>query len=396
MATLAVTNDFSAGAAIVASEMNTNFTDIETFVNTTPGVLQLTGGTVTGAVTLSNTLTVGADDTGYDVKFFGATAGTYLLWDEDADALILNAADLTVGGGDISLGTTTAGETLNIAGVTTASGGGSNLVVKGGDATGTNQNGGYLAIKSAMGTGSGVSGDILLQTGPAGASGTSQNTATTVLTLTSDARALFSGLLYIGTTDNPNTDGYLNVKSPDATNPCLNLSQSTSTTSADLFTAYSDVGGAETKIAGIEADGTFESATNSYGGTSDERLKTTETCRDYFDDLMELEVVNFQFTKRFVPTMVPTLDNEGNPVLDDDGEAVMEEHPTEGEFVDRDPADYSPKHLGLVAQQVEQHISGLVKDNAYGVKSLKTSVLIPMLVQTVQTLNTRIAALEAA
>jgi len=40
MATLAVTNDFSAGTTIVASEMNTNFTDIETFVNTTPGVVQ--------------------------------------------------------------------------------------------------------------------------------------------------------------------------------------------------------------------------------------------------------------------------------------------------------------------------------------------------------------------
>ena len=77
MATLAVTNDFSAGAAIVASEMNTNFSDIETFINSTPGVLQLTGGTVTGAVTLSNTLTVGANDTGYDVKLFGATSGVY-------------------------------------------------------------------------------------------------------------------------------------------------------------------------------------------------------------------------------------------------------------------------------------------------------------------------------
>ena len=93
--------------------------------------------------------------------------------------------DLRVDGGDLSIGTTTANETLNIAGVTTASGKGSNLVVKGGDATGTNLNGGYLAIKPGMGTGSGVSGDILLQTGPAGASGASQNTATTVLTCTS-------------------------------------------------------------------------------------------------------------------------------------------------------------------------------------------------------------------
>lgn len=40
MATLAVTNDFSAGTTIVASEMNTNFGDIETFVNSSPGVVQ--------------------------------------------------------------------------------------------------------------------------------------------------------------------------------------------------------------------------------------------------------------------------------------------------------------------------------------------------------------------
>ena len=35
------------------------------------------------------TLTVGVDDTGHDVKFFGATAGQYLLWDESADELVL-------------------------------------------------------------------------------------------------------------------------------------------------------------------------------------------------------------------------------------------------------------------------------------------------------------------
>jgi len=40
MATLTVTNDFSAGTTIVAADMNTNFSDIETFVNATPGVIQ--------------------------------------------------------------------------------------------------------------------------------------------------------------------------------------------------------------------------------------------------------------------------------------------------------------------------------------------------------------------
>ena len=42
---------------------------------------------VTGPSTLSNTLTVGVDDTGHDVKFFGATSGKYVFWDESEDAL---------------------------------------------------------------------------------------------------------------------------------------------------------------------------------------------------------------------------------------------------------------------------------------------------------------------
>ena len=40
MATLAVTNSFSAGTTIVAADMNTNFDDVEAFGNTTPGVVQ--------------------------------------------------------------------------------------------------------------------------------------------------------------------------------------------------------------------------------------------------------------------------------------------------------------------------------------------------------------------
>ena len=40
MATLAVTNSFSAGTTIVAADMNENFDDIEAFVNSTPGVVQ--------------------------------------------------------------------------------------------------------------------------------------------------------------------------------------------------------------------------------------------------------------------------------------------------------------------------------------------------------------------
>lgn len=42
-------------------------------------------------------IAVGVDDTGHDVKFFGATAGSYLLWDESADKLIVNAGTADLG-----------------------------------------------------------------------------------------------------------------------------------------------------------------------------------------------------------------------------------------------------------------------------------------------------------
>ena len=52
--------------------------------------LDVTGSfDVTGNSTMVGTLTVGVDDTGHDVKFFGATSGSYLLWDESADSLLL-------------------------------------------------------------------------------------------------------------------------------------------------------------------------------------------------------------------------------------------------------------------------------------------------------------------
>ena len=90
MATLAVTNDFSAGTTIVASEMNTNFGDIETFVNTTPGVVQkdivdakgdLIVATASDAVARlavgTNTYVLVADSSeATGLKWAAATAGT--------------------------------------------------------------------------------------------------------------------------------------------------------------------------------------------------------------------------------------------------------------------------------------------------------------------------------
>ena len=39
----------------------------------------------------------GEDDDGLDVKFYGATASSYMLWDESADKLIINAGTADLG-----------------------------------------------------------------------------------------------------------------------------------------------------------------------------------------------------------------------------------------------------------------------------------------------------------
>ena len=54
------------------------------------GAVQVDGNlTANNPVSVQSTLTVGEDDTGYDVKLFGATSGQYLLWDQDRDELVL-------------------------------------------------------------------------------------------------------------------------------------------------------------------------------------------------------------------------------------------------------------------------------------------------------------------
>ncbi len=62
------------GDADVDGTMNFDVTDID------------------GAWQLDATLTVGEDDTGYDVKFFGASAGALMMWDQSEDALLVRGA----------------------------------------------------------------------------------------------------------------------------------------------------------------------------------------------------------------------------------------------------------------------------------------------------------------
>jgi len=69
------------------------------------GTTNLDAVDIDGAVQIDGTVTVGVDDTGLDVKFFGATAGSFLLWDESDDALELtDSSPIKIGdGGDMTI-----------------------------------------------------------------------------------------------------------------------------------------------------------------------------------------------------------------------------------------------------------------------------------------------------
>ena len=59
------------------------------------------------ALQVTGTLTVGADDTGHDVIFYGATASANMTWDESVDDLILNGvARIVIPDGQLVLGST--------------------------------------------------------------------------------------------------------------------------------------------------------------------------------------------------------------------------------------------------------------------------------------------------
>ena len=68
--------DNSADAFVIANQTAPNGTDIIRIANGSTTTLFPSGG-----------ITVGVDDTGYDVTFYGAATGKYWLWDESASAM---------------------------------------------------------------------------------------------------------------------------------------------------------------------------------------------------------------------------------------------------------------------------------------------------------------------
>ena len=90
----------TATAAAVTALNNATQSELVTVGSTTTELDAEANLTFTGsALTCIGTVTVGVDNTGHDVKYFGATSGSYWLWDEDADGVV-QIGTLTVGVND--------------------------------------------------------------------------------------------------------------------------------------------------------------------------------------------------------------------------------------------------------------------------------------------------------
>jgi len=76
------------------------------------GTANLDAVDIDGAVQIDATLSVGVNDTGYDVKFFGDAASAYMLWDASQDDLILGGA------ARLGIGTTTPSTPIHIVSTT--------------------------------------------------------------------------------------------------------------------------------------------------------------------------------------------------------------------------------------------------------------------------------------
>lgn len=110
----------------------------------------------------------------------------------------------------------------------------------------------------------------------------------------------------------------------------------------------------------VLGSGTVQSYTGSYGSISDgTKKRDVKDARDYLEDINKVRVVKYNFK-------------------DED---------------DIDPED--PKYLGVVAQELEEILPGLVEtDPEKDLKTVKMSIFIPMLIKCVQSLTAKIEALE--
>ena len=317
---------------------------------------------VTGNTSITGTLTVGVDDTGHDVKFFGATSGKYMEWDESEDSLYVSGKLhlANFGSANHPDATLMCGSNTD---VTPDLHGNGHFVVDG------NGYAGFISLDGdAMWLGHNSSSRALYFA----------TNETMRVNITGASGYLYHGTL--GGDDFPSTDGYFSVNSGDRI--ALAVYRTTTVSTRDLIVGRSNHSATGTMHFRVECDGDVDNKNNSYGSISDERLKENITdARDYYEDLRKLEVKNFNFCKAV--RIEYDHDEDGEPIQSSKKVSLVDT-----------TAESRNKLLGLIAQPTEQIMAGLVKTDDEGYKHIKYSVLVPMLLQMCQKMADKIEKLE--
>jgi hypothetical protein len=132
--------------------------------------------------------------------------------------------------------------------------------------------------------------------------------------------------------------------------------RNSSTAAEGIVGYYSNWGATQREVTRFQVDGNILNYNNSYGALSDASIKENiEDATPKLDALKQVRVVNF------------------NRIGDPDN-----------------------KQIGMVAQELEAIWPKLISEDQDGLKSIKYSVLVPILVKAVQELAAKVETLEAA
>jgi hypothetical protein len=130
--------------------------------------------------------------------------------------------------------------------------------------------------------------------------------------------------------------------------------RNSSTSTDGTLDIYSNWGATARNVLRIQTDGNVLNFNNSYGSLSDATLKENIVdASPKLDDLLNVKIRNF------------------NMIGDDN------------------------KQIGVIAQELEEVFPSMVSEGEDGIKSVKYSVFVPMLIKAIQELNAKVTALEA-
>ena len=321
--------------------------------------------TQTGATQLNSTVTVGVDDTGYDVKFFGATSGSYMLWDESTDRLLLtDDTQFRCGdGGDLQIyHNGTASYISNLTGALNIADQTSGIAVNIGHTTSETTINDNLTVTGSVSVG------ILGVNSTNGGKFHSEGTNTSTSDNTGNSGG---GLSFKNTSD---TDGNFN--------DIGNFASTGLTTSRIVFMTNDHsgrYGGIHFKVSAanypitkaiLYPDGDWYTNDGSVSSISDVRVKT-----DIVDLSDGLNIVN-QLTPRTYKY------NGRGDMTEDGGDGVIRYG-----FIADEVLEVASHYVGVGKGRID----GEMVDDF---KSLSTTRMIPMMVKAIQELSAKVTTLE--